>query len=377
MEPKRILIVDDSPDLARMIQDSLAVMSPELETTVFLSGEEAWLEALKTKYDLVITDLGLPGISGTELVRRLRSRYPEIKLIAISGLEEAGLNERTRAAGVDAFYRKPVEIPLLLTKIDNLLEDPDLEERIEKHSVKPYQSSKKETVKVARAEESLYTIKPADLSAMKELERRLHQLMEECGANGVILSSDDGSILVSLGSAENFYPDPGVVEAFSALKIALNSGGLQQKDANSLGLSILPGIKNDLLVASLGKFYFWLLFPTGNISVENGKAVAAWNTSKNNLLYLVNLVSHLPLPRNPHPPRKKDERMASPKRVIPEDDVLPRVDTGKLPKGHLPKDDVESFWDSVEPEKRNAGVSSDAISFDQATSLGLLSDDKS
>ena len=82
---------------------------------------------MKTRYDLVITDLGLPGISGTELVRRLRSRYPDIKLIAISGLEEAGLNERTRAAGVDAFYRKPVEIPLLLTKIDNLLEEPDLE----------------------------------------------------------------------------------------------------------------------------------------------------------------------------------------------------------------------------------------------------------
>ena len=115
---------------------------------------------------------------------------------------------------------------------------------------------------------------------MKELERRLLQLMKDCGADGVILSSDVGNILVSLGSAENFYPDPGVIEAFSALKTALKSGGLQNKDANSLGLSILPGIKNDLVVAGLGKFYFWLLFPTGNISVESGKAVAAWNESK-------------------------------------------------------------------------------------------------
>ena len=52
----------------------------------------------------------------------------KIKIIAVSGLAEAGLNERTRAAGVDAFYRKPVEMPLLLTKIDNLLSDLNNEE---------------------------------------------------------------------------------------------------------------------------------------------------------------------------------------------------------------------------------------------------------
>jgi CheY-like chemotaxis protein len=375
MQTKRILIVDDSPDLAHMIQDSLAVISPAYETTVFLSGEEAWLDALKTRYDLVITDLGLPGISGTELVRRLRSRYPDIKLIAISGLEEAGLNERTRAAGVDAFYRKPVEIPLLLTKIDNLLEEPDLEERIETRSVLTPKPKKPDTPLNVSSEDKPYTIKPTDLSTMKELERRLLQLMQECGADGVILSSDIGNVLVSLGSAENFFPDPGVIEAFSALKTAVKRGGLQEKDANSLGLSILPGIKNDLIVAGLSNFYFWLLFPTGNVSVESGKAVAAWNALKGNLLYLLNLVSHLPSPRNPHPPKIKEEPRPSSDRVIPEEDGRPRVDTGKLPKDRLQKEEVDSYWDSVEPEKKNAGVSPDAISFDQASNLGLIPKD--
>lgn len=121
MKTRRVLIVDDAPEFARLIKDALSTMPYSLETRVILSGEEAWLEASKTRYDLVITDLRLPGIPGTELVRRLRARYPDIGIIAISGLEEAGLNERTRAAGADAFYRKPLELPSLLTKIDNLL----------------------------------------------------------------------------------------------------------------------------------------------------------------------------------------------------------------------------------------------------------------
>jgi CheY-like chemotaxis protein len=376
MYTRRILIVDDAPEFAHLVQDALATMSTRLETTVFLSGEEAWLEALKTRFDLVITDLRLPGISGTELVRRLRSRYPNIKIIAVSGLAEAGLMERTRAAGVDAFYRKPIEIPLLLTQIDNLLAESSPDELVEDRPVQPVRLSKQDTTPVPAVQENTHKPTPADLASMQELEQSLLQLMQESDADGIALSSVTGHVLVGLGSADGYKPDSSLVDTFSMLENIQKRGGPQQTDTSSNGLLVLPGLMRDLIVTSLGKFLFWLLFPVGSYSVESGKAVAAWNASKSDLLRLVNLVASLPMPYRLHPPKKIEERKNAPNRPVVEVVETAKVDTGKLTDKRIPKEEVDTFWASAEPEQKGAGVSSDVISFDQASSLGLFTKDE-
>jgi CheY-like chemotaxis protein len=376
MLTRRILIVDDAPEFAHLVQDALATMSIPLETTIYLSGEEAWLEALRTRFDLVITDLRLPGISGTELVRRLRSRYPDIKIIAVSGLAEAGLTERTRAAGVDAFYRKPVEIPLLLTQIDNFLSDLNKTDGSEKPLVNPVRPSIQDTKPVANTQDKPHTITPIDLATMHELERCLLQLMQESGAEGVALSTSTGHVLVGFGSAENYKPEVGLVETFTLLQTTLKKREFSQSDSSSTGLLALPGSKNDLIATSLGKFLFWFLFPPASQSVETGKAAAAWNNSKNNLLYLLNLVAPLPIPRSPHPPKKASQLKKPIVQPVIEEYPLKKVSTGDLSDKPIPKDEVDAFWESDGQGKKVGGISSDAISFDQASTLGILPKDE-
>jgi CheY-like chemotaxis protein len=372
MNTKRVLIVDDAPEFAHLVEAALSTMSIPLEMTIYLSGEEAWLEALKTRFDLVITDLRLPGISGTELVRRLRSRYPEIKIIAVSGLAEAGLNERTRAAGVDAFYRKPVEIPLLLTQIDNLLSESGQENYSEIAPIHQIRPSQQDTTPITYSQEKTFTPSPVEIATMQELERCLLKLMQESGAEGVALTNDTGFVLVGLGTAIKYKPDTSLVEAFSLLTTTAKKSEYQQTETNTTGLMSLPGVDNDLIVTSLGKFLFWLLFPTTSISVESGKAVAAWNEAKSNLQYLVNLVTPLPMPRGPHPPR---QTLSVKNTIVPpvkEEPKKGKVSTGDLSNKPIPKEEVDAFWSSGNSEKNDVGISSDAISFDQASNLGLL-----
>ena len=411
MDPKRILIVDDAPEFAHLVQDALATMAIPVETTIFFSGEEAWLESLKTRFDLVITDLLLPGISGTELVRRLRSRYPNIKIIAISGLVEAGLNERTRAAGADAFYRKPLEFPLFLTKIDNLLTESGAYELNEEYHAQPVRPSKQKPPLVTVVQEEEIVTPPADLAdtqeldqsmsqllqessaegialssatghilvgqaTMENLEQRLLQLILESGAEGIVLSSATGDILVSQGSTDVFEPDSGLVETFSMLKSRQKQTGHSKTKDGSTGLVMLPCLKYDLLVTSLGKFLFWLLFPVGSLSFKSGKAIDVWNDSKNSFLPLLNLASLLSPPKNSQQPKKTIEQKQALNHPAEKAVEKGKVDTGELPELRLPKEEVDAFWDTPEPNKNGAGVSSNAITFDQASRLGLLPKEK-
>jgi CheY-like chemotaxis protein len=377
MHTRRILIVDDAPEFAHLVQDALKTMSAPLETTVFLSGEEAWLEALKTRFDLVITDLRLPGISGTELVRRLRSRYPEIKIIAVSGLAEAGLGERTRAAGVDAFYRKPVEIPLLMTKIDNLLFDSKPDEKTENQPIDPVTFKNKKTALLVSPPAIPKKISPDEFTTMNEIGPYLRQFIRESGIEGVALTSENGNILLSMGTAEDFMPDSNLMDALHLLKNSLRKTGHQRAETNSIGLLILPGLQYDLIIASLDKYYFWFQLTAGSHPFACGKIFASWNSSKKHFLNLFNKIEQPSAPRPLPPTQKLELPKLDPVLPAVEKGKLTKVETGELPVKPLPKEDVKAFWDSAEADKKNAGISPDAISFDQASSLGLVPKDKS
>jgi len=72
-------------------------------------GEEALKEAPKG-VDLLIADYKLPGISGSELVGRIRTKFPTVKVIMISGMMEDQLTQSARELEVDFRLKKPMEI---------------------------------------------------------------------------------------------------------------------------------------------------------------------------------------------------------------------------------------------------------------------------
>jgi two-component system, response regulator YesN len=82
-----ILLVDDQRDILRLIHATLDTLKqPELKIFESPSGEEALLESSRHKIDLLITDYKLPGMSGVELMHKVRARNPEAKVILITGM---------------------------------------------------------------------------------------------------------------------------------------------------------------------------------------------------------------------------------------------------------------------------------------------------
>lgn len=114
---KRVLIVEDSPDIAETL--ALLIEAAGHDVSVAQDGPSALLAAETFDPDIVLLDIGLPGMDGYEVARRLR-RLPATRqavLAALTGYGQARDRERTEAAGFDAHFVKPVDLNALETFI--------------------------------------------------------------------------------------------------------------------------------------------------------------------------------------------------------------------------------------------------------------------
>ncbi len=124
MPSKRILIADDAMDFSRMLQATLATVDPAMKVALVPSGEEAMLETARLSPELLVTDIRLPGISGIELVKKVHKRYPNLRIIVITGLKDPGLEEKVIQARADRFFTKPLSIGDFIAAVEELLQMP-------------------------------------------------------------------------------------------------------------------------------------------------------------------------------------------------------------------------------------------------------------
>ena len=110
----RILMVDDQREMRRSFADELQKLGPGMDIVELPSGEEAQLVAFRKSVHLLITDVKLPGISGFDLVKRIRKNNPDLKVIIVTSLAEPQVKEQADEIGADAFFYKPVNIGELL-----------------------------------------------------------------------------------------------------------------------------------------------------------------------------------------------------------------------------------------------------------------------
>jgi CheY-like chemotaxis protein len=110
---RRILVVEDNPDAGETLRDLLEMLGHEVEV---VEDGAAGLEALgRWASDVVLCDIGLPGISGYDLARLMRA-HPELRatpLVAVTGFGQPEDRIRSAAAGFDAHLVKPVDLAQL------------------------------------------------------------------------------------------------------------------------------------------------------------------------------------------------------------------------------------------------------------------------
>jgi CheY-like chemotaxis protein len=107
----RVLVVDDNRDAADSLAMLLQFEGPR--TLCVYSGEEALQELPRFDPQLVLLDIGLPGLDGYEVARRMKATAPALRVIALSGYGQLEDRQRSAAAGFDAHLVKPVDLDAL------------------------------------------------------------------------------------------------------------------------------------------------------------------------------------------------------------------------------------------------------------------------
>jgi CheY-like chemotaxis protein len=116
----RILVVDDESIVRDVLTSMLKVLG--YEAVDVPSGETA-LERLRedcARFDIALVDMHMLGISGLETVRRIRSDYPEVAILLVSGVEEEDLLEFYHDHLIDGFVHKPFRMTNLKESIDKV-----------------------------------------------------------------------------------------------------------------------------------------------------------------------------------------------------------------------------------------------------------------
>jgi DNA-binding response OmpR family regulator len=121
MTGKTVVIVDDEPTMVDLLTTFLAMKGFEVHGAY--SGADGLRAVEQVKPHVLLLDLMLPDIDGFEVCRRLRSAPASatLPIVIISARTESEAIQRAMRAGADAYMTKPLRLPELLEKIEELL----------------------------------------------------------------------------------------------------------------------------------------------------------------------------------------------------------------------------------------------------------------
>ena len=124
MNRRRVLVVDDDESLRRVTQVQLEQAG--YDTKAVANGVEAVALLQKSPQDLVISDLKMPGMSGLDLLRRIRSEYPDTVVVMITAFGAVDTAVEAMKAGAYDYITKPVRADELELVVRRSLEHLDL-----------------------------------------------------------------------------------------------------------------------------------------------------------------------------------------------------------------------------------------------------------
>ena len=110
----RVLVVDDEPQLRRALDINLRIRDYDVD--VAATGEDALQQATRHRPDLVILDLGLPGIDGIEVIKGLRG-WTDVPIIVLTVRDSESEKILALDAGADDYVTKPFALGELLARV--------------------------------------------------------------------------------------------------------------------------------------------------------------------------------------------------------------------------------------------------------------------
>jgi len=370
MPVKQVLIVDDSFEMGRVLQSALLTIDRSWKIVLVPSAEEAMLETSTGKLDLMISDIHLPGISGIELVKKIRERQQTMKVIMITGLTDSKIEKEARLAGADFFLRKPIDMSLFLDTVTSLLGLVD-----EPLPVKD--KPKKTSVLDASLIQTGAAIQADDAKTLSVL---IQTLNTDLGGRCTFMLNERGNIAVQAGDlpeekfAENWGPS--ILSVISTVEKVSR----KMTQAPSDNVIALRGEKFNLLLSAVADFTLVVVLPSGKRSVRMALAIEEIQLCHTRLLETMQGLGMVREPVVSDTLRSIPDNMAD----LPADELITAVDSQTeeeralayfesllSKKAAIKPDDLDAFWDAAARTVLVDLNNSDMITFEQAEKLGL------
>ena len=340
-----ILLVDDQKDIVRLLHSTLQTLGHPLDIVDAPSGEEALLEASRRKIDLLVADYLLPGISGVELMRKIRVRNPELKVIFISGMTERKARDEMLTGGAIAIFDKPIPLADFLDAVERGLGLV--------RTIFPPETGKE-------AEEHRQT-----------LSELLTGFRQKIKADAVYLISERGRVLARAG---DLYDSSMEVSLLSAL-MGIYAAGLKvsriiRQEALD-NYHVFRGGDHDLLLIPVDTSHALLLagkdlaHADRILQTVNGMLFVRGDVE--NILKSLGVAPMVETTESAILEEEEPTMFDGLEEPEPEVDVDALFAAGKKSKVK----DLDAFWNDAVEKTGNIPTNPDVITFDQARKLGL------
>lgn len=342
MAAQSILLVDDQRDIVRLLHSALQTLGHELDIIDAPSGEEALLEASRRKIDLLVADYRLPGISGVEMMRKIRARNADLKVIFISGVTERKARDEMLGAGAVAMFDKPIPMADFLDAVERSLG-------------------------------LVRTIFPPEMSAAAEEHRQnLSELLagfrQKIAADAVFLISDRARVLARAG---DLYDSSMEVSLLSAL-MAIYGAGLKVSrfihQEHPDNYHVFRGEDHDLVLIPVDSSHALLL--AGKNLARADRIIQTVEGMLSVRADIENILQSLGV----SPISIMESAAAAPEAILQSEEGEPEVDLDALFASADKKSkvkDIDAFWDEAVEKTSNPPTNPDVISYEEARKLGL------
>ncbi|MCG8592616.1 MAG: response regulator [Proteobacteria bacterium] len=235
MPKARILAVDDQRYFRELIEGLLTEEGYQVQTAA--SGDEALHILEREDFDIVITDLVMPGVDGTELVQRIKERLPDQEIIMVTGVVDVKTAVEAMKQGATDYILKPFDRKSLSDSLDKILQRRRLREEHERLMAENLEYM--EVLSLYERALGLFST----LSVEALAERLVESLCLETGAQGgvVWLAEDLGEPRLSLSGVRGLVRVEEEPETIEVGKLESPLRGLVSSGATSDVLSFGKG----------------------------------------------------------------------------------------------------------------------------------------
>lgn len=356
---RTLLLVDDQRDILRLLRSTLDTLkNKDIKIFEAQSGEEALLESTRHKIDMLVTDYKLPGMSGVELMHKIRARHTDVKVVFITGMTESRMRDEMLNTGAFAIFDKPIPIADFLDSVE-------------------------------RGLGLVQTIFPPEKAAPKVDEEPKHARLSDLLANfrqdfkadAVFLLNERGLINARTGSLR----DPSMEVSLISTLMAVHNTSMKVAKHNHQesieSYHVFNGGDHDLLFIPVTPLYALLVAGRGLADedqiLDSMRGLMSLRLQVIKALDLIGVTGQL--------------KFKSAPAAAPPAPTVPRVSTDKLAKAtpapemeallkgasdEKKKNSADDYWEEAAHEMGRKSTNPEVISHEEAKKMGLIPGEK-